>query len=75
VADISSIVDDQSDWRLNWLGLSQAERDAAYDNNKAVEDGPALIAERNKTSAALRAARASALDVPYIAPQTIERVR
>lgn len=65
MTDISSIFDDQSDWRPNWLGLSQAERDATYDNDKAVADGPSLIAERNKASAALRAARASALDVPY----------
>lgn len=65
MADISSIVDDQPDRRLNWLELSQFERDAAYDNNKAVADSPSLIAERNKASAALRATRASALDVPY----------
>ena len=53
------------DPRAQWQTLSQAERDAAYDNNKAVADSPALIAERNEASAALRASRASALDVPY----------
>ena len=54
-----------TDPRAQWQTHSQAERDAAYDNNKAVVDSPALIAERNEASAALRASRASALDVPY----------
>jgi hypothetical protein len=35
MTDISSIFVGQSDWRPNWLGLSLAERDATYDNNKA----------------------------------------
>lgn len=55
------------DPRSIWQTLSQAERDAAYDNNKAVADSPTLIAERNAASAILRASRASALDVPYAA--------
>ena len=32
------------DPRLDWPSLSQPERDAAYDNNKAVANSPALIA-------------------------------
>src|SRR5260370_5108260 len=51
--------------RLNGAGLSQAERDAAYDNNKAVANSPALIAARNEASAKSRAAHATALDIPY----------
>jgi arylformamidase len=51
--------------RSSWAGLSQAERDAAYDNNKAAADSPALIAARNEASAKYRAAHASALDIPY----------
>jgi arylformamidase len=57
--------DDSKDPRSNWSALSQAERDAAYDNNKAVINSPALIAARNEASAALRASRAAALDIPY----------
>ncbi|MEH2503128.1 arylformamidase [Bradyrhizobium sp. AZCC 1578] len=57
------------DWpidpRSNWAALSQAERDAAYDNNAAVKDSAALIAERNEASKALRASRKSFLDVAY----------
>lgn len=54
-----------NDPRQNWAALSQAERDAAYDNNKAVANSPALIAARNEASAKLRAAHAAALDIPY----------
>jgi arylformamidase len=54
-----------NDPRLNWAALSQAERDAAYDNNKAVANSPALIAARNEASARLRSAYAAALDIPY----------
>jgi acetyl esterase/lipase len=54
-----------NDPRSHWHLLSQAERDAAYDNNKAVANSPALIAARNEASAKMRAARASALDIPY----------
>jgi acetyl esterase/lipase len=50
---------------LNWGALSQAERNAAYDNNAAVKNSAVLIAERNEASAALRASRKSFLDVPY----------
>lgn len=54
-----------NDPRKQWTTLSQAERDAAYDNNKAVANSPALIEERNRASAALRASQRSVLDVPY----------
>lgn len=57
--------DRPSDPRLNWATLSQAERDAAYDNNAAVKNSAALIAERNQASEALRASRKSFLDLPY----------
>ena len=57
--------DSSSDPRLNWATLSQAERDAAYDNNAAVKNSAALIAERNQASEALRASRKSFLDIPY----------
>ena len=53
------------DPRLNWAALSKAERDAAYDNNKAVANSPMLIAARNEASAKFRAAHAAALDISY----------
>jgi len=53
------------DPRLNWSALSQAERNAAYDNNAAVKNSAALIAERNQLSEALRARNKSFLDLPY----------
>jgi acetyl esterase/lipase len=56
---------DDHDPRSNWSALSQTERDAAYDNNRAVANSPALIAARDEASATLRAARAAALDIPY----------
>src|ERR1700752_4611204 len=65
VTDISAAKDGPSDPRLNWATLSQAERDAAYDNNAAVKNSAALIAERNQASEALRASRKSSLDIPY----------
>jgi arylformamidase len=54
-----------NDPRLNWSVLSQAERDAAYDNNKAVANSPALIAARNATSATVRTMHTGTLDVAY----------
>lgn len=48
-----------------WGRLSQAERDAAYNNNAAVADSPAQIAARDAASAAFRAAHPEALDIPY----------
>jgi acetyl esterase/lipase len=65
VTDISATKDGLLDPRSNWATLSQAERDAAYDNNAAVKNSAALIAERNQASEALRASRKSFLDVPY----------
>ena len=49
MTDISATKDGPLDPRLNWAALSQAERDAAYDNNAAVKNSAALIAERNQT--------------------------
>ncbi|MEH2545358.1 arylformamidase [Bradyrhizobium sp. AZCC 2262] len=63
--DVTIGRDDRLDPRLNWTALSQTERDAAYDNNAAVKNSAALIAERNEASANLRASRKSFLDVPY----------
>jgi arylformamidase len=57
--------DEPKDPRPNWGTLSQAERDAAYDNNKAVANSPALIAARNEASARVRASRVAALDIAY----------
>lgn len=53
------------DPRLSWSTLSQAERDAAYDNNGAVANSPALIEERNRLSAAYRAKPGALLDLNY----------
>ncbi|UPK39252.1 alpha/beta hydrolase [Bradyrhizobium sp. 186] len=53
------------DPRPNWSELSQADRDAAYDNNAAVKNSAALIAERNETSGRLRDTLKSHLDLPY----------
>ena len=63
--DTMATKDGPLDPRLNWAALSQAERDAAYDNNAAVKNSAALIAERNRASETLRASRKSFLDVPY----------
>ena len=65
MTDISATNDWPLDPRLNWVTLSQAERDAAYDNNAAVKNSAALIAERNEASAMLRASRKSYLDLQY----------
>jgi arylformamidase len=48
-----------------WSTLSQAERDAAYNNNLAVANSAALIERRNAASAAFRTAHPAGLDVPY----------
>ncbi|HTO62075.1 MAG TPA: alpha/beta hydrolase [Bradyrhizobium sp.] len=58
-------VSEPNDPRLNWSTLSQTERDAAYDNNKAVANSPALIAARNATSARVRALHPGTLDIAY----------
>jgi acetyl esterase/lipase len=54
-----------ADPRANWASLTQAARDAAYDNNGAVADSPALIEKRNAGSAVYRKAHPAALDIPY----------
>jgi acetyl esterase/lipase len=48
-----------------WSAFTQAERDAAYNNNAAVADSAALIERRNAASAAFRRAHPAGLDVPY----------
>src|SRR5258707_1338259 len=48
-----------------WTALSQAERDAAYNNNLAVANSAELIEKRNAASAAFRKAHPAGLDVPY----------
>ncbi|QOZ10538.1 alpha/beta hydrolase [Bradyrhizobium sp. CCBAU 51765] len=53
------------DPRGKWSELSQAERNAAYDNNGAVKNSAALIAERNEASSRLRGTLKSHLDLPY----------
>ncbi|MFK4383816.1 alpha/beta hydrolase [Bradyrhizobium sp. USDA 223] len=53
------------DPRDRWSELSRAERSAAYDNNAAVKNSPALIAERNEASSRLRGTLKSHLDLPY----------
>ncbi|OPY98257.1 esterase [Bradyrhizobium sacchari] len=53
------------DPRSKWAELSQAERSAAYDNNAAVKNSPALIAERNEASSRLRGRLKTHLDLPY----------
>jgi acetyl esterase/lipase len=57
--------DETPDPRLQWRDLSQAGRDAAYDNNGAVKNSAALVAERNRLSAEYRAAHSAALNIPY----------
>jgi arylformamidase len=46
-------------------GLSQAQRDAAYNNNLAVANSAELIERRNAASAAFRKAHPAGLDVAY----------
>jgi arylformamidase len=48
-----------------WATLSQAARDAAYNNNLAVANSAELVERRNAASAAFRAAHPAGLDVPY----------
>jgi acetyl esterase/lipase len=48
-----------------WASASQAERDDAYDNAKAVADSAALIAARNAAAASFHAAHPGHLDLPF----------
>jgi hypothetical protein len=49
--------------QTTWSAWSQAERDAAYDNNKAVANSPTPIAARSATSAKALAMHPKTLDV------------
>jgi acetyl esterase/lipase len=48
-----------------WETLSQAERDRAYNNNRAVRNSTELVRRRDALSAEWREAHAAALDIPY----------
>jgi acetyl esterase/lipase len=48
-----------------WATMSQAARDAAYNNNLAVANSAELIERRNTAAAAFRKAHPAGLDVPY----------
>jgi arylformamidase len=54
-----------ADPRDRWGLLTQAERDAAYDNRAATPNSAALSAARNAASAAFRAERPEHLDLAY----------
>jgi acetyl esterase/lipase len=55
----------RADPRDRWGRLTQAERDAAYDNMAATADSAVLSAARNAASAAFRAQRPDRLDLAY----------
>lgn len=66
MTDTSTTLEYSSDDpRARWHLLTQAERDAAYDNNAAVSNSATLISARNEASAKPRAICTAALDVPY----------
>jgi acetyl esterase/lipase len=48
-----------------WATMSQAARDAAYNNNLAVANSAELIERRNAQAAAFRKRHPAGLDVPY----------
>ncbi len=48
-----------------WATMSQAARDAAYNNNLAVANSAELIERRNAQAAGFRKAHPAGLDVPY----------
>jgi len=50
---------------MSWGVLTQAERDAAYNNGSAVANSAELVKARNEASAPYRAAHPGYLDVPY----------
>ncbi len=52
---------------MNWGRLTQAERDAAYNNGTAVANSAQLVRERNEAPAVYRAAHAGHLDLAYTA--------
>lgn len=49
-------------WPPFWASATQAQRDDAYDNTKAVADSATLIAARNEAAAGFRAAHPAGLD-------------
>ncbi|SDH06248.1 Acetyl esterase/lipase [Bradyrhizobium sp. Rc2d] len=65
MVDENRLLNRPIDPRTRWPELSQAERDAAYDNNAAVKNSTALIAERNEASSRLRGTLKSHLDLRY----------
>jgi arylformamidase len=58
-----------ADPRDHWATLDASGRDAAYNNNAAVADGPKWIEKRNSESAAYRTAHPKDLDVAYAASE------
>jgi len=50
---------------MSWGCLTQAERDAAYNNGTAVLNSAQLVRERNQAAAAYRAGHPGHLDIPY----------
>lgn len=50
---------------MNWDRLPPSERDAAYDNNRAVANSAEQISRRNAAAAAFRQAHGAHLDVAY----------
>jgi len=50
---------------MSWGRLSQAERDAAYNNGTAVANSAQLVKARNEASAAYRGEKPGHLDLPY----------
>jgi arylformamidase len=48
-----------------WANMSQAERDAAYDNGAAVANSAALLAQRRAAATSYRVAQTGHLDLPY----------
>jgi arylformamidase len=65
IVHMSTAIRRPADPRALWATLSQTERDAAYDNVKAVTNSAALIAERNAASEQARTTLKSVLDQPY----------
>ena len=50
---------------IDWGTLSQADRDAAFNNTAACPDGPAYVAALREESLAMRAANTAHLDLAY----------
>lgn len=50
---------------IDWGTLSQADRDAAFNNTAACPDGPAYVAALREESLAMRAANPAHLDLAY----------